>query len=109
MDISSIRYAHRFDQVTGSAIREIFKVIAQPGMISFAGGNPSLDALPDRQVDELAHYVLEKDGKAETAAEKKGLNEEAGVPLLAVEVDQQMGSYEQARSAVEAFAEMLRG
>ena len=64
MDISSIRYAHRFDQVTGSAIREIFKVIAQPGMISFAGGNPSLDALPDRQVDELAHYVLEKDGKA---------------------------------------------
>ena len=64
MDISSIRYAHRFDQVTGSAIREIFKVIAQSGMISFAGGNPSLDALPDRQVDELAHYVLEKDGKA---------------------------------------------
>ena len=64
MDISSLRYAHRFDHVTGSAIREIFKVIAQPGMISFAGGNPSLDALPDRQVDELAHYVLEKDGKA---------------------------------------------
>jgi 2-aminoadipate transaminase len=64
MDISSIRYAHRFDHVTGSAIREIFKVIAQPGMISFAGGNPSLDALPDRQVDELSHYVLEKDGKA---------------------------------------------
>ena len=63
MDISSIRYAHRFDHVTGSAIREIFKVIAQPGMISFAGGNPSLDALPDRQVDELSHYVLEKDGK----------------------------------------------
>ena len=34
--------------------------------------------------------------------------EAAGVPLLAVEVDQQMVSYEQARSAVEAFAEMLR-
>ena len=39
----------------------------------------------------------------------KRMLEEAGVPLLAVEVDQQMGSYEQARSAVEAFAEMLRG
>ncbi len=63
-DISQVRFAHRFDQVTGSAIREIFKVIAQPGMISFAGGNPSLDALPDRQVSELAQYVLEKDGKA---------------------------------------------
>ena len=64
MNIDQIRYASRFDKVTGSAIREIFKVIAQPGMISFAGGNPSLDALPDRQVSELAAYVLEKDGKA---------------------------------------------
>ena len=63
MDISEIRFAHRFDQVTGSAIREIFKVIAQPGMISFAGGNPSLDALPDRKVSELARSVLQADGK----------------------------------------------
>ena len=63
MNIDQIRFASRFDKVTGSAIREIFKVIAQPGMISFAGGNPSLDALPDRQVSELAAYVLEKDGK----------------------------------------------
>ena len=64
MDLSEIRFARRFDQVTGSAIREIFKVIAQPGMISFAGGNPSLDALPDKQVSELAQYVLAQDGKA---------------------------------------------
>ena len=64
MNIDQIRFAERFDKVTGSAIREIFKVIAQPGMISFAGGNPSLDALPDRQVSELAQYVLAQDGKA---------------------------------------------
>ena len=32
----------------------------------------------------------------------------AGIPMLAVEVDQQMVNYEQARSAVEAFAETLR-
>ena len=64
MDISEVRFASRFDQVTGSAIREIFKVIAQPGMISFAGGNPSLEALPDQQVSELAQYVLAHDGKA---------------------------------------------
>lgn len=63
MDISNVRFAGRFDHVTGSAIREIFKVIAQPGMISFAGGNPSLDALPDQRVSELAQYVLEQDGK----------------------------------------------
>ncbi len=64
MDISQIRFATRFDKVTGSAIREIFKVIAQPGMISFAGGNPSLDALPDAQVSDLARDVLAQDGKA---------------------------------------------
>ncbi|MBR6966447.1 MAG: PLP-dependent aminotransferase family protein [Clostridia bacterium] len=56
-------FAHRFDQVSGSAIREIFKVIAQPGMISFAGGNPSPDALPDDTVREIADEVLRKSGK----------------------------------------------
>ena len=33
----------------------------------------------------------------------------AGIPLLTVEADQQAPSYEQARSALEAFTEMLRG
>ena len=64
MELSGIQFAHRFDQVTGSAIREIFKVIAQPGMISFAGGNPSPEALPDVLVSELAAYALQQDGKA---------------------------------------------
>ena len=64
MDQSAIHFAHRFDNVSGSAIREIFKIIAQPGMISFAGGNPSLNALPDRLVSELAVDVLAQNGKA---------------------------------------------
>ena len=64
MQVSEVRFAHRFDHVTGSAIREIFKVIAQPGMISFAGGNPSLSALPDKLVAEMAADVLAGDGKA---------------------------------------------
>ena len=64
MDIASLSYATRFDHVSGSAIREIFKVIAQPGMISFAGGNPSKSALPDQTVSELASDVLREDGKA---------------------------------------------
>ena len=56
-------FASRFDAVSGSAIREIFKVIAQPGMISFAGGNPSLAALPDEQVTVLAEQVMKQSGK----------------------------------------------
>ena len=38
----------------------------------------------------------------------KRMADAAGIPLLAVEVDQQMVNYEQARSAVEAFVETLR-
>lgn len=63
MKISEVRFASRFDGVTGSAIREIFKVIAQPGMISFAGGNPSPAALPDDTVRVIADEVLREKGK----------------------------------------------
>ena len=61
--VEGLTFASRFDKVTGSAIREIFKYLAKPGMISFAGGNPSLAALPDEIYTELAHDVLKADGK----------------------------------------------
>ncbi|MGN0764456.1 MAG: PLP-dependent aminotransferase family protein [Aristaeellaceae bacterium] len=64
MELESLRFASRFDGVTGSAIREIFKMIAKPGMISFAGGNPALSALPDKVVADIAADVLDRDGKA---------------------------------------------
>ena len=51
MSTSRYPFAHRFDQVSGSAIREIFKVIAQPGMISFAGGNPAQK--PSRMISSV--------------------------------------------------------
>lgn len=59
-----VAFAHRFDTVTGSAIRVIFKVIAQPGMISFAGGNPAASALPDELVSRYCVQVLQENGKA---------------------------------------------
>lgn len=63
MKLEQLQYAHRFDNVSGSAIREIFKLIAKPGMISFAGGNPAKSALPDNVCARIAKDVLEKDGK----------------------------------------------
>ncbi len=63
MDLEQLRYAHRFDKVSGSAIREIFKLIAKPGMISFAGGNPAKSALPDEVCAKIAEEVLHQDGK----------------------------------------------
>ena len=44
--------------ITGSAIRDIFKLLAKPGMISFAGGNPSNSALEPDVVSEVAQSVL---------------------------------------------------
>ena len=57
------KFASRFDNVSGSAIREIFKVIAKPNMISFAGGNPAMSSLPDQMVAEIASDCLKIDGK----------------------------------------------
>lgn len=63
MHPDQITYADRFDGISGSAIREIFKMIAKPDMISFAGGNPSPSALPDTEVARIAQTVLQEDGK----------------------------------------------
>ncbi|MBN1776722.1 MAG: PLP-dependent aminotransferase family protein [Clostridiales bacterium] len=60
---NGVSYADRFSGISGSAIREIFKVLARPGIVSFAGGNPSDDALPNELCAELASDVLLKDGK----------------------------------------------
>ncbi|MEG1202994.1 MAG: PLP-dependent aminotransferase family protein, partial [Comamonas sp.] len=35
-----MRYASRLDNVETSAIRELFKLLGKPGIISFAGGFP---------------------------------------------------------------------
>ncbi|MBR2055025.1 MAG: PLP-dependent aminotransferase family protein, partial [Clostridia bacterium] len=63
MNIDSIRFADRFNGISGSAIREIFKLLAVPGMISFAGGNPSPDFLPGEKVGEIANALLQEKGK----------------------------------------------
>jgi 2-aminoadipate transaminase len=41
-----------------SAIRELFKITGQPGVISFAAGNPSPDAFPSAELCELAAKIL---------------------------------------------------
>ena len=44
--------------VKGSAIREIFKMINKPDIISFAGGNPSPDTFPKEEIKEIINDVL---------------------------------------------------
>lgn len=61
--LDELSFAHRFDTISGSAIREILKLTMQPGMISFAGGNPARSALPDEQVKAICEKVMTENGK----------------------------------------------
>ncbi len=63
MNASEVTFAKRFDGITGSAIREILKLMATPGMISFGGGNPASSALPEGTVSRLCQKVLKENGK----------------------------------------------
>ena len=57
-----LNYAKRFDGITGSAIRDIFKLLTNPAIISFAGGNPANSALESDVVSRLAQKVLAERG-----------------------------------------------
>lgn len=63
MNQASITFAKRFDGVSGSAIRDIFKLLGVPGMISFAGGNPAESALEDILIADIGRDVMLRHGK----------------------------------------------
>lgn len=55
-------FAHRTNGMAASAIREILKVVSQPGMVSLAGGIPAPESIPVDLIPELTGRVLEKYG-----------------------------------------------
>ena len=57
-----LQYAKRFDGISGSAIRDIFKLLTNPEIISFAGGNPANSALESDVISRLAQKVLAEKG-----------------------------------------------
>jgi 2-aminoadipate transaminase len=54
--------AARTERMRVSAIREILKVVSQPGMISLAGGIPAPESFPLEIMQELVSKVFEKYG-----------------------------------------------
>lgn len=64
MQFTDSVFAKTVAPVSGSAIRDILKLLGQPGMISFAGGNPSNAALEPEVISQLAAEVLAREGKA---------------------------------------------
>lgn len=55
-------FSDRLKNLEGNAIREIFKLLANPDVISFAGGFPARETLPVREIDDIARKVLETKG-----------------------------------------------
>lgn len=58
MEFSDSYFASHMAPITGSAIRDIFKLLGKPGMISFAGGNPSNAALEPDVIAPIAEEVI---------------------------------------------------
>jgi len=56
------RFASRFDGITGSAIRAIFSLLADPKIISFAGGNPSPATFPKEDLAKMAEKLISEQG-----------------------------------------------
>lgn len=48
----------RMSTMKGSAIREIFKALADPEVISLAGGNPAPELFPSEEMAQIANEVL---------------------------------------------------
>jgi 2-aminoadipate transaminase len=55
-------FADRFEGVTGSEIRKIFSLLEDPDIISFAGGNPSPHAFPQKELAQISERLIREDG-----------------------------------------------
>lgn len=62
MNIESL-YSDGIKQLSPSPIRELLKIAAKPGIISLAGGNPSPDTFPVRELKDCFLSVIERDWK----------------------------------------------
>lgn len=52
-------YSDRVKPMKGSAIREMFKRMADPEIISLAGGNPASELFPGEELSKIAKDILE--------------------------------------------------
>jgi 2-aminoadipate transaminase len=55
--------AQRTEIMVGSAVRELLKLTQQPEIISFAGGLPSPEGFPLRDIEEACRYVIQTEGE----------------------------------------------
>ena len=61
MDIKT-KFSDKVKHLEASSIREIFKLLAKPGIISFAGGAPDPNLFPKKEFAKIAKEILKKEG-----------------------------------------------
>ncbi|PRD67444.1 aspartate aminotransferase [Malikia spinosa] len=98
MSASAVRFADRLDKVETSAIRELFKLLGKPGIISFAGGFPDV-ALVD--VDGIRAATLAALEQEPAGAMQYGATE-GYAPLR-----EQLASFMQAKGASVAADQLV--
>ncbi len=59
-------YSERMAKMNGAATREILKLLTRPEIISFAGGFPATQCLPQKEVQQIAFELL-SEGRATEA------------------------------------------
>lgn len=57
------KFSDKVKHLEASAIREIFKLLAKPGIISFAGGAPDPKLFPKAELAEIAADILTNQGE----------------------------------------------
>ncbi len=55
-------YSRKMRDLKPSAIREIFKSLSDPSIISFSGGNPSAETFPIKEISKISADIFENDG-----------------------------------------------
>lgn len=58
----NVEFAERLKYITASEIRESLKLLSDPEMISFAGGNPDPDTFPVDILGKITETILSRDG-----------------------------------------------
>ena len=89
-------FAEHMRDISGSAIRDIFKLLGKPGMISFAGGNPSNRALEPERIRNFASAAIDRYG---TSILQYGGTE--GLPGLRAQIAAYLKGTAQARCTAE--------
>ena len=57
------KFASRMERMKASEIRELLKLTAKPEIISFAGGLPAPELFPVKEIAQVSHDLVEKEGQ----------------------------------------------